>query len=346
MDCFYAAVEMRDRPELAGKPLAVGGSRSGRGVLTTANYEARAYGCRSAMPTAIALRHCPQLRLVPVDMAKYKQESQYIQAIFARYTDLIEPLSLDEAFLDVTAASQLATRIATDIRQTIWRERELTASAGISVNKFVAKVASDWRKPNGQYVVKPHQVDAFVANLPVGKIFGVGKVTEDKLHQMGLKTCQDLRALPEHTLTQHFGKFGRRLYELCRGIDDRPVRVNRQRKSLSVERTFSGDLADLQSLSQRLPELLLELERRWSKAAAQYQFKGLVLKLKFHDFQLTTASCTAAYEWDREALHKDFQELLTKAWQRGQKPARLLGLGLQTFARDQSAPLQTQLPML
>ena len=147
-------------------------------------------------------------------------------------------------------------------------------------------------------------------------------------------------------LTLHFGKFGQRLFELCRGIDDRPVRVNRQRKSLGVERTFSGDLPDLHSLSQRLPELLQELERRWSKAAAQYRFKGLVLKLKFHDFTLTTASCTAAYEWDREALQRDFQELLNKAWHRGQKPARLLGLGLQTCARDHTEQVQAQLPML
>jgi DNA polymerase-4 len=346
MDCFYAAVETRNRPELAGKPLAVGGASGGRGVLTTANYEAREFGCRSAMPTATALRRCPNLILVPVDMAKYREESRQIQAILRRYTDLIEPLSLDEAFLDVSASAQLATDIASEIRQTIWRERQLTASAGISVNKFIAKIASDWRKPNGQFVVKPHQVDHFVAQLPVGKIFGVGKVTEGKLHQLGVRTCMDLRAYSEQELSQRFGKFGQRLFSLCRGIDTRPVRVDRQRKSLSVERTFSGDLADLESLRRRLPELLHALEQRWRKAAQQYRFKGVVLKLKFHDFELTTASRATCYEWNHAVLLSDFLELLNIAWQRRQKPVRLLGLGLQTCPRDQPASDQAQLPML
>lgn len=346
MDCFYAAVETRDRPELAGKPLAVGGSASGRGVLTTANYEARKFGCRSAMPTATALRRCPDLILVPVDMAKYREESQQIQAIFARYTDLIEPLSLDEAFLDVSASKELATEIATDIRKTIWQERRLTASAGVSINKFVAKIASDWRKPNGQFVVKPHQVDAFVAALPVGKVFGVGQVTENKLHKLGVTTCQDLRAYSEQELRSHFGKFGQRLYALCRGLDTRPVRVNRERKSVSVERTFGGDLSDLDSLRQRLPDLLDALEQRWRRNAQRYCFKGLVLKLKFHDFELTTASRALSYEWDRHRLLQDFHALLHTAWQRGQKPVRLLGLGLQTCPREPANIHQAQLPIL
>lgn len=346
MDCFYAAVEARDNPELAGKPLAVGGRPSGRGVLTTANYEARKFGCRSAMPTATALRLCPDLILIPVNMAKYKEESRHIHAIFRRYTDQIEPLSLDEAFLDVTGCERPATEIAAEIRQTIREERNLTASAGISVNKFIAKIASDWNKPDGQFVVTPRNVDAFVAQLAVGKIFGVGKITEEKLHAFGARTCGELRAFDRDQLVDRFGKFGARLYQLCRGIDNRPVSTERQRKSLSVERTFSQDISDFDGLSARLDELLVELERRWAGSADRYAFKGLVLKLKTYDFTLTTASRATRHEWNTERLLSEFHELLKTAWQRQEKPVRLLGIGLQTVPRRPTDGNSQQLHIL
>lgn len=346
MDCFYAAVEVRDNPELKGRPVAVGGRPSGRGVLTTANYEARKFGCRSAMPTSTALRLCPDLVLVPVNMAKYKEESGCIHAIFRRYTDLIEPLSLDEAYLDVSASNRPATEIAKSIRAAIKDERQLTASAGISVNKFIAKIASDWNKPDGQFVVKPHQVDRFVADLPVGKIFGVGKVTQEKLHAFGAKTCADLRPFSKQELEQRFGKFGGRLYQLCRGIDDRPVSTRRLRKSLSVERTFAEDLPSLSLLLDRLPPLLEELERRWHGSSDRYVFKGITVKLKFHDFELTTASRATQFSWDTPRLLFEFSHLLETAWLRKEKPVRLLGLGLQTLPRHTASAESQQLPML
>lgn len=346
MDCFYAAVEIRDRPELAEQPVAVGGRRSGRGVLTTANYVARAYGVRSAMPTAVALRRCPELVLLPVNMAKYREVSKAIQAIFRQYTDVIEPLSLDEAYLDVSEAAQqrAATDIAAAIRAQIFAEQGLTASAGISVNKFIAKVASDWRKPNGQFVVKPQQVDAFVAALPVGKLFGVGKVTEEKLKALGVTNCGDLRRFTQQELSNQFGRFGQRLYELCRGIDDRPVRTERIRKSLSVERTFAQDLKGTSELLEKLPELLQELAQRWQKQAARYGFNGIVVKLKFHDFELTTASRTGRYEWNAELLQAEFTSLIEQAWQRGEKPVRLLGIGLHCVPKQAQASQIDLLP--
>ncbi len=340
MDCFYAAVEVRDDPRLRGKPVAVGGRASGRGVLTTANYEARQFGVSSAMPTATALRKCPELILVPVQMDKYRQASQAIHKIFADYSEKIEPLSLDEAFLDVTDCERCdgsATRIAAEIRQRIWQDQQLTASAGISVNKFVAKVASDWNKPNGQTVIPPEQVDAFVAALPVGKVFGVGKVTEAKLHDLQVNTCGDLRRFTELELQQRFGSFGARLYRLCRGIDNRPVRPNRVRKSLSVERTFAEDRADSAALLEQLPELLVELERRYAKQQKRYAINGIFVKLKFHDFQTTTMEHSGRYFWDQALLRREFAQLIEQAWLRGQRPVRLLGLGFRFVELDTAA---------
>jgi len=337
MDCFYAAVEIRDRPELADKPVAVGGRSTGRGVLTTANYVAREFGLHSAMPTATALRRCPDLVLLPVDMPKYREASQAIHAIFKQYTDLIEPLSLDEAYLDVSHHERPATQIAEEIRAQIFAELGLAASAGISVNKFIAKVASDWRKPNGQFVVKPHHVDAFVAALPVGKLHGVGKVTEAKLHAFGAQTCGDLRQFSEAELSERFGKFGGRLYQLCRGIDQRPVRTERRRKSLSVERTYSQDVPDHAGLLERLPELLDELDRRWTKQADRYQAGGISVKIKFGDFSQTTVSRAGHYEFNRQRLLAEFSELIELGWARGQKPVRLLGIGFQTQPRIESS---------
>ncbi len=241
MDCFYAAIEMRDFPELANKPIAVGGDAKRRGVIATCNYAARQFGIRSAMPTVHALKLCRELILRPVRMDVYQKESQYIRSLLTEYTDLIEPLSLDEAYLDVTESTQCqgsATWIAQEIRARIYQTRQLTASAGIAPNKSLAKIASDWHKPNGQMVIRPEDVSAFVLDLPVRKLFGVGPRMEEKLGALNIKTCADLQRYSVEYLLQKFGAMGQRLYELARGIDNRPVNPERIRKSISVEETI------------------------------------------------------------------------------------------------------------
>ncbi|MEM7010896.1 MAG: DNA polymerase IV, partial [Verrucomicrobiota bacterium] len=235
MDCFYAAIEMREDPSLVGKPIAVGGG-SKRGVLTTANYEARKFGCRSAMPGWKARELCPQLIFLPVRFDLYREESRRIRQVFAQFTDLIEPLSLDEAYLDVSHLRSQGSSIAGEIRARIFENTQLTASAGIAPNKFLAKVASDWQKPNGQFEIGDDDVAEFVQQLPVRKIWGVGKRTAEKLERLGAKTCGDLQRWPLNDLTREFGKFGVGLYHLSRGQDDRQVNPDRERKSLVAER--------------------------------------------------------------------------------------------------------------
>ncbi|MDP4850029.1 MAG: DNA polymerase IV, partial [Verrucomicrobiales bacterium] len=258
MDCFYAAIEMRERPELAGLPIAVGGS-SGRGVLTTCNYLARTFGCRSAMPAFKARELCPGLVMLPVRFDLYRAESAKIRAIFAEFTELIEPLSLDEAYLDVSHLSSEAASIAWEIRERIRSQMRLTASAGIASNKFIAKIASDWRKPDGQFEVRDEEVADFLAALPVEKIWGVGKATATRLHEAGISTCGMMRERSEMELVQRFGKFGSSLYRLCRGIDERVVNPNRERKSLSNERTFRENLTSVEEGLERLEDLITEL---------------------------------------------------------------------------------------
>lgn len=330
MDCFYAAVEVRDNPKLRGKPVAVGGSPHRRGVLCTANYEARRYGARSAMPTATALRHCPDLIVLPVNMSKYREISAQIREVFQSYTDLIEPLSLDEAFLDVSNCEQesgSASRIAEAIRAKIFKDHRITASAGVSVNKFIAKVASDWKKPDGLTVVPPEQVDGFVKQLPIERLFGVGPVTGARMHRFGLRTCGDLRSYSAADLEKHFGSFGPRLYELSRGIDNRPVNPTRQRKSLSVERTFTENRISLPHLLESLDGLVTELEIRFQKQKS-LEILGVVAKIKFADFKQTTASHSGRYFWDRELLESEFRDLIGQAWARQKSEVRLLGIGL------------------
>lgn len=242
MDCFFAAVEMRDNPALRDIPIAIGGSRERRGVISTANYPARKFGVRSAMPTGMALKLCPHLTLLPGRYEAYKEASRQIQAIFSRYTSLIEPLSLDEAYLDVTDSTHChgsATLMAQEIRQTIFAELQLTASAGIAPVKFLAKIASDLNKPNGQYVITPADVPEFLRTLPLGKIPGVGKVSAAKLEAMGLRTCEDVQKYDLAMLLKRFGKFGRVLWERSQGIDERDVNNDRLRKSVGVERTLA-----------------------------------------------------------------------------------------------------------
>lgn len=324
-DCFFAAVEMRDDPSLATLPLAVGGSTDRRGVIATCNYLARQFGVRSAMATATALRLCPELKVVSGNMAKYKAVSQQIMQIFREYTDVIEPLSLDEAFLDVTHAdccSGSATLIAKEIRQRVREEVGITISAGVAPNKFLAKIASDWNKPDGLFVIQPDQVNAFLAPLAVSKISGVGEKTAQRLQALGVETCADLQRKTRAELLERFGKFGQRLYELAQGIDERPVRVSRVRKSISIEHTYPRDLQDLESCLAQLPALMAELEARFEKHKQQGRITGAVVKVKFHDFVQTTAE---HHLQQPQASH--FRQLLIDAYSRGNRAVRLIGLG-------------------
>lgn len=325
MDCFYAAVEERDRPALRGKPLAVGGAANQRGVLCTCNYPARQRGLHSAMPTSRALALCPELILLPVDMNKYRQVSQAIRRIFQEFTSLIEPLSLDEAYLDVTACSAFdgsATRIAMEIKRRIKAQLALTASAGVASNKFLAKVASDWRKPDGLWVITPAEVAEFVAALPIDKLSGVGKVTANKLRQQGILTCRDLQQYDRSQLCDQWGKLGERFYTLCRGIDDRPVEPHRIHRSISVEHTFPVDLKNLAGAQTILPDLFESLQTRLAHHHDRF-IKGQFIKIKFHDFTQTTAECV-----NPQLEFALFQQLLTQGFLRGQKPIRLMGLGV------------------
>lgn len=329
MDCFYAAIEIRDNPALANQPVAVGGLPQQRGVLATCNYIARRYGLHSAMSSAQALRRCPDLILLPVNMPLYKEVSRQLHQIFQRYTDIIEPLSLDEAYLDVTASnaySGSATWIAQAIRQDIETELHLTASAGVAPLKFLAKIASEKNKPNGMFVISPGEVDEFVKNLTLSKIPGVGKVVTEKLSSMGLTTCEDVRRFPRHILYDQLGKMGERIWQFSHANDTRQVQSHRERKSIGVEETLLIDLAELsQSLSivEKLYQQLLGRLQRYSVSISAQSFK-LGVKLKFSDFQITTVekSGLICEFWS-------FQQLLEIAWQRSRgRKVRLIGLHL------------------
>ncbi len=343
-DCFYAAVEMRDDPSLRHLPIAVGGRASQRGVIATCNYEARRFGVRSAMATGHALRLCPELVLIPPAFDKYREASRQILHIYNDYTDLIEPLSLDEAFLDVTHSARCngsATLIARDIRSRIAKEVGITASAGIAPNKFIAKIASDWNKPDGQFVVTPEQVDDFVAQLPIDKLFGVGKVTAEKLKRHGVYTCADLRSWSPTQLLQQFGRFGERLYELCRGIDEREVNPSRERKSISVEETYSSDVPSLAACRQQLPQLLAKLRERIRHSRAERSANKLFLKIRFADFTRTTVECGGSIaQSGLFAQVSRFEKLLETGFQRRQKPVRLLGVGVRLAADRSDAQLE------
>lgn len=325
-DSFFASVEIRDRPELADKPVAVGGSADRRGVISTCNYIARRFGVHSAMATALALKKCPQLVLISPDFEKYKAASQAIHDIFSRFTDLIEPLSLDEAFLDVTECKHFqgsATLIAEEIRRLIRKEVRITASAGIAPNKFLAKTASDINKPDGQFVITPFQIASFMTDLPVKRIFGVGPATTEKLHQLGIQTCGQMQDWSEYELASKFGSFGQRLFELCRGIDDRPVITERERKSLSVENTFVHDLPTLDACKKMLVPIHARFQSRLDKLEEIPPVKSIFVKIKFYDFTQTTlerAHC--------EPTEENFDLLLEEAFSRGLRAVRLIGVGV------------------
>lgn len=327
MDAFFASVEQRDNPELKGKPVAVGGSRE-RGVVAAASYEARVYGVRSAMPSAIAARKCPDLIFVKHRFDVYKEVSRQIREIFFEYTDLVEPLSLDEAFLDVTENKRQmvrATEIAREIRQRILDETQLTASAGISINKFLAKVASDMNKPNGQFLIHPTQVDEFTANLAIKKFFGIGKVTAEKLHKMGIHFGRDLRSYSKRELIALFGKSGKYYFNICRGIDERPVKPNRIRKSVGAERTFGSDLSELSEQLDALKRIADEVGNRMRKG--KHLGRTITLKLRYSDFTTHTRSRTLDHYTDSENEILSIAQNLLNEHPREQA-LRLLGITL------------------
>ncbi len=339
-DCFYAAVETRENPKLKGVPMAVGGSPEKRGVISTCNYEARDYGVHSAMASAYARRLCPHLIILRPRFELYREVSLQLHTLFADYTDLIEPISLDEAFLDVTGSDCCrgsATLMAKEIRQRAKELTGITVSAGVAPNKFLAKIASDWHKPDGLKVITPDEIDGFVSVLPVKKLFGVGKTTAEKMARLGIETCTDLRTWDQLDLTKHFGSFGERLYQLSRGIDHRPVVSNHRRKSLSVEHTYDTDLPDEEAVLECLPELLKELSERYQSIRDEYAITKRFVKVKFADFSQTTMEELCALS-DKEPFNlQAFSRLMRGAWEREEKPVRLLGMGVRLHdlkARD------------
>lgn len=293
MDAFFASVEQRDFAELRGKPVAVGGS-SERGVVAAASYEARKFGVRSAMASRIAKQKCPNLIFVKPRFEVYKQVSNEIREIFLEYTSLVEPLSLDEAYLDVTEnlkGMATATEIAQEIKMRIKEKTMLTASAGVSINKFLAKIASDYRKPDGLFVIKPLQAETFVAGLEISKFHGIGKVTAEKMHKMGIFSGKELREKSLDFLTKHFGKVGKYYFDIASGVDNRPVNPDSIRKSIGVENTFNHDIFEPDELYLELDEIIEQLWRRMERANAFG--KSITLKLKFADFESLTRSRTS-----------------------------------------------------
>ncbi|PSW11080.1 DNA polymerase IV [Photobacterium rosenbergii] len=340
MDCFFAAVEMRDNPDLRDIPIAIGGRSEQRGVISTCNYLARKYGVRSAMPTGRAMQLCPHLTLVSGRMSVYKEVSTQIREIFQRYTDKIEPLSLDEAYLDVTDCELChgsATLIAEDIRRAIREELNLTASAGIAPVKFIAKIASDLNKPDGQYVVTPDQIPDFVADLKLEKIPGVGKVTIQKLHDKGLYVGKDVQQYDRHLLLQQFGKFGQSLWSRAHGIDEREVVVERERKSVGVERTFSQNISTYEQCWEVIERLFPELEKRLKRVRPELNIAKQGVKVKFADFQQTTVEHTQP-KLDKSQFEGLLKEALTRQQDR---EIRLIGIsvGLELGARAQQLSL-------
>ena len=338
MDQFFAAVEQRNRPELRGKPVAVGWDAS-RGVVSTASYEARRYGVHSAQSIQVAKRLCPDLIIVEPHFQQYKEVSNQIRDIFHDYTDLVEPLSLDEAFLDVTENKKgmdLGIDMAIQIKQRILDTTQLTASAGVSYCKFLAKIASDWRKPDGLTVVHPDRALDFIAQLKVEKIWGVGQKTAEKMHRMGIFTGDDLRRQSLLHLTQQFGKMGQVFYDFARGIDHRPVISEWERKSVSCERTFESDISQTAEVNAQLDLVISELVRRIAKS--HFQGYTLTLKVKFHDFQQITRSITVPHLLLTLAGIQPLARQLMNEVDYRQHPIRLLGLGVSNHKEDSLSP--------
>lgn len=333
MDAFYASVEQLDNPELKGKPLAVGGGEK-RGVVSAASYEARKFGVRSAISGYLAKKRCPELIFVPPRFDRYKEISNQIRAIFYEYTDLVEPLSLDEAYLDVTQnkkGNPSASLIAEEIRAKILKEVGLTASAGISINKFVAKVASDYNKPNGQKTVPPEEVLTFLEALDIRKFYGVGKVTAERMYQLGIFTGKDLKSKDVEFLSAHFGKSGRFYFNVVRGIHLSAVKPNRIAKSVAAERTFSDNLTSEIFMLEKLEHIAHELERRLKKYSVSG--KTVTLKIKYSDFTTQTRSKTILYYIsDKDLIFDTVKELLYQ--EKLKNSVRLLGISLSNLNTD------------
>jgi len=345
MDAFYASVEQLDAPELKGKPLAVGGS-SKRGVVAAASYEARKYGVRSAMPSVTAARLCPDLIFVKARFERYREVSQQIREIFLDYTDLVEPLSLDEAYLDVTENKlnyPSATIIAYDIRRRIYETTGLTASAGISVNKFIAKVASDYNKPNGQKTITPEEVLEFLEQLEIRKFHGIGKVTAEKMYQHGIFNGTDLKSKTVEYLAEHFGKSGVYYFNIVRGIHKNQVKPDRIRKSLGAERTFSDNISSEIFMMERLDQIAEEIEKRLAKN--DVAGKTITLKIKYSDFKMQTRSKTIPnFINKKEDILTIATELVRQESFR--ESVRLLGLSLSnlnTEEKEEEEPVEVQL---
>lgn len=341
MDAFYASVEQYDNPELLGKPVCVGGGKYG--VVAAASYEARKFGIRSAMPGRMAMEKCPHLIVVKPRFQRYKEISQQIRKIFHEYTDLVEPLSLDEAYLDVTENKkglESANEIAREIRRKIFEQTGLTSSAGISVNKFLAKVASDYRKPNGQKTIHPSEILEFMEKLPIEKFFGIGKVTANRMHEMHIFTGKDLKEKTLEELVSLFGKSGTYYYNVVRGIHHSEVKSHRIQKSVGVEETFFENLLDNDAVYKELKTISEELERRLS--VKNIQGKTLTLKIKYRDFSVFTRSKT------QEDFYKngnEFLETSKKLWELRpyDKPIRLLGISLSNLNTEEKKQVSVQL---
>jgi DNA polymerase-4 len=345
MDAFYASVEQRDNPELRGKPVAVGGSRE-RGVVAAASYEARKFGVRSAMPSVTAKRQCPDLIFVEPRFEVYRAVSQQIREIFAEHTPIVEPLSLDEAYLDVTENLQgipLARDVALRIREKIKAETGLNASAGISYNKFLAKLASDHRKPNGQYVITPEMGPAFVESLPVGKFHGIGPATSAKMNSLGLYTGLDMRNQALEFMQANFGKAGAYYYWISRGIDNREVRADRIRKSVGAENTFSTDLTGFEAMVSELQPLIDKVWRHCEDKGARG--RTVTLKVKFNDFEIITRSRSLPAPVSNRSDLERISVALLQAEIPFPKPVRLLGVSLSSLQGDEQAEPQLGLPI-
>ncbi|MBX9673585.1 MAG: DNA polymerase IV [Candidatus Obscuribacterales bacterium] len=329
MDAFFASVEQRDKPQYKDKPLVVGGSPYQRGVVCAASYEARRYGIHSAMPSKTAFQRCPELIFVKPRFEVYREVSDQIREIFYRYTDLVEPLSLDEAYLDVTINKKgmpSATLIAKEIREKIWEETNLTASAGISVNKFLAKTATSVRKPNGIYLIPPAQAESYVESLPIEDFYGIGKATAKKMHDLGIYKGADLKRYTIDQLMTRFGKVGSFYYNICRGIDTRPVVADRIRKSIGAEESYAEDLADRQSIIEALGDITETLLRRLQKHHTSG--RTLTLKVKYSDYQQATRSRTLSdyLKIDGPQQIIDIALDLLASTEISSRNARLLGL--------------------
>ncbi len=341
MDCFYAAVHMRDDPALRGKPVVIGGSPEGRGVVAAASYEARRFGVRSATPAARAVRLCPQAVFLKPDFARYRRESHAIFAIFERFTPVVQPVSIDEAYLDVSdhlAPWGSATGVAREIRRRVREERGLTVSVGVAGNRLVAKIASDYGKPDGLTVVPPRRVQAFLDPLPVRSLPGVGPATERQLRAAGVATVAELRALPLDRLERLFGRHGGGLYRYARGLDERPVRLDRERKSLSAERTYAEDLERLEEMDEQLASLAERVGRGLAKRGLSAC--TVTIKVRYGDFTTVTRSRTLGGPSADPALLAELAGVLLRRTEAGRRSVRLLGLGAHNLVAGDVAQLR------